>query len=221
MDVLVVDDDVAVRESLDRALRGNGFCVGLAGDGVDALTKLQARRYDVVVLDVAMPSLDGLAVARSLRASGSTLPILMLTAREAISERVAGLEAGADDYLVKPFALEELVARLRALLRRTMPAGGERVLRFADLSLDTRSLEVTRAGSPIELRRMGFLLLELFMLHPRQVLSRSQIYNRVWGYDFGTTSNSLDVQLSQLRRSLGEPRLIHTIRGLGYILREA
>jgi two-component system response regulator MprA len=144
----------------------------------------------------------------------------MLTAREAVAERVAGLEAGADDYLIKPFALEELLARLHALLRRAMPEAGEQLLRFSDLSLDTRSLEVQRDGRRIELRRMQFLLLELFMLNPRQVLSRSQIYERVWGYDFGPSSNSLDVQLGQLRRSLGEPRLIHTMRGLGYILRE-
>jgi two-component system response regulator MprA len=220
MDVLIADDDAAVRESLDRALRGNGFGVGLADDGVGALSMLQARRYDALVLDVMMPGLDGLAVARSLRASGSKLPILMLTAREAVAERVAGLEAGADDYLIKPFALEELLARLHALLRRAMPDAGEQLLRFSDLSLDTRSFEVQRDGQRIELRRMQFLLLELFMLNPRQVLSRSQIYERVWGYDFGPSSNSLDVQLGQLRRSLGEPRLIHTLRGVGYILRE-
>jgi two-component system response regulator MprA len=220
MDVLVADDDAAVRDSIDRALRGLGFGVGLAVDGVDALAKLRGESYDMLVLDVRMPNLDGIAVARSLRAAGNAVPILMLTARDAVSDRVTGLEAGADDYLVKPFALEELLARIRALLRRTMPGAGSGELRFEDLTLDPRSLEVRRDGRRIELRRMQFLLLELFLLNPRQVLNRSQIYERVWGFDFGPNSNSLDVQLGQLRRSLGQPRLIHTIRGLGYILRE-
>jgi two-component system, OmpR family, response regulator MprA len=223
MNVLVADDDFAVRESLDRALRANGFDVQLANDGAEALSKIDAARPDAVVLDVLMPAVDGLAVCRSLRERGSTVPILMLTAREAVPDRVAGLEAGADDYLVKPFALEELLARVRALLRRTMPDSGERVLSFADLSLDPSSMEVRRGERKIELRRMEFLLLELFMINPRQVLPRSLVYERVWGYDFGPTSNSLDVHLSQLRGKLeqaGEPRLIHTIRGVGYVLRE-
>jgi two-component system, OmpR family, response regulator MprA len=222
VDVLVVDDDFAVRESLDRALRANGFRVELAGDGVEALTRMGDGSFDVVVLDLAMPRLDGLAVCRSLRASGSTTPVLMLTARDAISERVTGLEAGADDYLVKPFALEELLARLRALLRRTARADG-RPLSFADVTLDPRTVEVRRGERRIVLPRMEFLLLELFLLNPRQVLPRSLVYERVWGYDFGPASNSLDVHLSQLRRKLeegGEPRLIHTIRGMGYILRD-
>jgi two-component system, OmpR family, response regulator MprA len=223
MNVLVADDDFAVRESLDRALRANGFDVQLANDGAEALSKIAATSPDAVVLDVLMPGVDGFAVCRSLREGGSNVPILMLTAREAVPDRVAGLEAGADDYLVKPFALEELLARVRALLRRTMPDTGGRVLRFADLSLDPSSLEVCRAARAIQLRRMEFLLLELFMINPRQVLPRSLVYERVWGFDFGPTSNSLDVHLSQLRGKLeqgGEPRLIRTIRGMGYILRE-
>jgi two-component system response regulator MprA len=223
MSILVVDDDVAVRESLDRALRANGFDVQLAGDGLEAFAKLDAAPFDAVVLDVRMPGLDGMAVCRSLRAGRNRVPILMLTAREAIADRVAGLEAGADDYLVKPFALEELLARIRALLRRVMPETGESVLSFADVSLDPKTLEVRRGDRSIELPRMQFLLLELFMLNPRQILPRPLIYERVWGYDFGPTSNTLDVHLSQLRQKLeeaGEPRLIQTIRAMGYILRE-
>jgi two-component system, OmpR family, response regulator MprA len=223
MNVLVVDDDFAVRESLDRALRANGFDVGLAGDGLEAFARIDAEPFDAVVLDVLMPGLDGLAVCRNLRRDGHRVPILMLTAREAVADRVAGLEAGADDYLVKPFALEELLARVHALLRRTMPEAGDRVLRFTDLSLDPKSMAVRRGDRSIELPRLQFLLLELFMINARQVLPRSLIYERVWGYDFGPTSNSLDVHLSQLRRKLeegGERRLIHTIRAMGYILRE-
>jgi two-component system, OmpR family, response regulator MprA len=224
VNVLVVDDDTTVRDSIDRALRVNGFDVTLAGDGDEALEWLVSTPFDAVILDVLMPCVDGLHVCRRLRSSGNSVPILMLTARDAVPDRVTGLEAGADDYLVKPFALEELLARLRALLRRTMPTVGDRVLRFADLTLDPRSLEVTRGARKVELRRMELLLLELFMLNPRQVLSRTTIYERVWGYDFGPSSNSLDVQLGQLRRRLeadGEPRLIHTIRSMGFILREA
>jgi two-component system, OmpR family, response regulator MprA len=223
MTILVVDDDFAIRESLDRALRANGYDVQLAPDGTKVLQQLDAAPVDAVVLDVLMPGLDGIGVCRSIRAAGNRVPILMLTAREAVPDRVAGLEAGADDYLVKPFALEELLARLRALLRRTAADLDVPVLRFADLSLDRRSLEVQRATRKIELPRMQLLLLELFMLNPRQVLTRSLVYERVWGYDFGGSSNSLDVHLSQLRRKLeedGAPRLIHTVRGLGYILRE-
>jgi two-component system, OmpR family, response regulator MprA len=222
MSILVVDDDFAVRESLDRALRANGFEVQVASDGLEAFARIDAATFDAVVLDLLMPGVDGMAVCRTLRSGGNRVPILMLTAREAVADRVAGLEAGADDYLVKPFALEELLARVQALLRRTMPETGEDVLVFADVSLDPKSLDVRRGDRTIELPRMQYLLLELFMVNPRQVLPRSLIYERVWGYDFGPTSNTLDVHLSQLRQKLeegGEPRLIHTIRGMGYILR--
>jgi two-component system, OmpR family, response regulator MprA len=223
MNVLVVDDDFAIRESLDRSLRANGYGVQLASDGTQALQAIDDTPFDAVVLDVLMPGRSGIDVCRSLRAAGNRVPILILTARDTVPERVAGLEAGADDYLVKPFALEELIARLRALLRRTTTEGSDPVLRFADLSLDRRSLEVQRGTRRIELPRMQLLLLELFMLNPRQVLPRALVYERVWGYDFGGTSNSLDVHLSQLRHKLedsGEPRLIHTVRSMGYILRE-
>jgi two-component system response regulator MprA len=223
MNVLVVDDDFAIRESLDRSLRANGYDVELASDGTEALQAIDDTPFDAVVLDVLMPGRSGIDVCRSLRAAGNRVPILILTARDTVPERVAGLEAGADDYLVKPFALEELIARLRALLRRTTTEGSDPVLRFADLSLDRRSLQVQRGTRRIELPRMQLLLLELFMLNPRQVLPRALVYERVWGYDFGGTSNSLDVHLSQLRHKLedsGEPRLIHTVRSMGYILRE-
>jgi two-component system, OmpR family, response regulator MprA len=223
MNVLVVDDDYAIRESLDRSLRANGYDVELANDGTEALQAIDGAPFDVVVLDVLMPGRSGIDVCRTLRAAGNRVPILILTARDTVSDRVAGLEAGADDYLVKPFALEELIARLRALVRRTTADAGEAVLRFADLTLDRQSLEVQRGGRQIELPRMQLLLLELFMLNPRHVLPRALVYERVWGYDFGGSSNSLDVHLSQLRRRLedaGEPRLIHTVRGMGYILRE-
>jgi two-component system, OmpR family, response regulator MprA len=223
MNVLVVDDDFAIRESLDRALRANGYDVALATDGTKALQAIDDTPFDAVVLDVLMPGRNGIDVCRSLRAAGNRVPILILTARDTVRERVAGLEAGADDYLVKPFALEELIARLRALVRRTTGEISEPILRFGDLSLDRRSLEVQRGTRRIELPRMQLLLLELFMLNPRQVLPRALVYERVWGYDFGGTSNSLDVHLSQLRHKLedgGEPRLIHTVRSMGYILRE-
>jgi two-component system response regulator MprA len=223
MNVLVVDDDYAIREALDRALRANGYDVELANDGTEALRAIDDAPFDAVVLDVLMPGRSGIEVCRSLRAAGNRVPILILTARDAVPDRVAGLEAGADDYLVKPFALEELIARLRALLRRTTGNANEPVLSFANLSLDRRTLEVQRGTRRIELPRLQLLLLELFMLNPRQVLPRALVYERVWGYDFGGTSNSLDVHLSQLRRKLeedGEPRLIHTVRGMGYILRQ-
>jgi two-component system response regulator MprA len=222
--ILVVDDERAVRESLRRALELEGYDVGLASDGSEALEKLEGEAQpDAIILDVLMPGTDGLEVSRTLRRSGSRVPVLMLTARAEVGDRVAGLDAGADDYLTKPFALEELLARLRALLRRTADGSGE-ALRFADLELDPGTREVTRGGEPIELTRTEFSLLELFMVNPRQVLTRSVIFERVWGYDFGYGSNSLDVYIGYLRRKTeagGKPRLIHTVRGVGYALREA
>jgi two-component system response regulator MprA len=221
--ILVVDDERAVRESLRRALELEGYDVGLASDGSEALEKLEGEAQpDAIILDVLMPGTDGLEVSRTLRCSGSRVPVLMLTARAEVGDRVAGLDAGADDYLTKPFALEELLARLRALLRRTADGSGE-ALRFADLELDPGTREVTRGGEPIELTRTEFSLLELFMVNPRQVLTRSVIFERVWGYDFGYGSNSLDVYIGYLRRKTeagGKPRLIHTVRGVGYALRE-
>src|SRR5262245_2395127 len=223
MRVLVVDDERAVRESLRRALELEGYDVELAADGREALDRLEAGPDpDALILDVLMPEVDGLEVCTELRRSGSRLPVLMLTARAEVENRVAGLDAGADDYLTKPFALEELLARLRALFRRTPDGSGE-TLRFADLELDPRTREVRRAGAPIELTRTEFTLLELFLLNPRQVLTRSLIFERVWGYDFGAGSNSLDVYVGYLRRKTeegGKPRLIHTVRGVGYALRE-
>jgi two-component system response regulator MprA len=222
MRILVVDDEPAVRDSLRRALQLERYDVELATDGLEALDRLQADGVDAVVLDVSMPNLDGLETCRRLRADGNALPVLMLTARDEVSDRVAGLDAGADDYVVKPFALEELLARLRALLRRAAPDGTE-ALRFADLELDLGTREVRRGGEPIELTRTEFSLLELFLRNPRQVLTRSIIFERVWGYDFGFGSNSLDVYIGYLRRKTeqgGAPRLIQTIRGVGYALRE-
>jgi two-component system response regulator MprA len=224
MQILIVDDEPAVRSSLSRALQLKGYGIGLAGDGGRALALARDARYDAVVLDVMMPGIDGIEVCRRLRHSGDDTPILMLTARDAVRDRVAGLDAGADDYLVKPFALEELLARLRALLRRN-PENGERpaVLRFSDLELDTGAHEVRRGDRRIGLTRTEYLLLELFMRHPRQALTRSVIFERVWGYDFGSGSNSLGVYIGYLRRKLeagGGPRLVHTLRGVGYVLRE-
>jgi two-component system, OmpR family, response regulator MprA len=222
--VLVVDDEAAVRESLRRALSLEGYDVELASDGAEALYRLDSGAVspDAIVLDVLMPNVDGLETARRLRAVGNRTPILMLTARDEVDARVAGLDAGADDYVVKPFALAELLARLRALLRRTTNGSGE-LLRFADLELDPATREVKRGGERIELTRTEFSLLELFMLNPRQVLTRSLIFERVWGYDFGLSSNSLDVYIGYLRRkteSGDKPRLIQTVRGVGYALRE-
>jgi two-component system, OmpR family, response regulator MprA len=220
--ILVVDDEPAVREAVDRALRLEGYDTQLAADGAEALEALADRAPDALVLDLLMPHVDGLEVCRRLRAAGDRTPVLVLTARDAVPDRVRGLDAGADDYLVKPFALEELLARLRALLRRG--PGGERTerLRYADLELDTLGHTVRRGQRAIELTRTEFLLLELFMHHPRQVLTRGQIFDRVWGYDFGPASNSLEVYVGYLRRkteAAGEPRLLHTVRGVGYVLR--
>ena len=223
MRILVVDDEPAVRESLRRALQLEGYDVDLAGDGEEALERLHANSVDAVVLDVSMPRRDGLETCRQLRSEGNSIPVLMLTARDEVSDRVAGLDAGADDYVVKPFALEELLARLRALLRRVAPADEADPLRFADLELDPATREVRRGGDPIELTRTEFSLLELFLRNPRQVLTRSIIFERVWGYDFGFGSNSLDVYIGYLRRKTeqgGKPRLIQTVRGVGYALRE-
>jgi two-component system response regulator MprA len=227
MKILVVDDERAVRDSLRRALELEGYRVDLAADGERALERLrQGVAPDAVLLDVLMPGIDGLEVCRRVRAQGSRVPILMLTARAEVDSRVAGLDAGADDYLAKPFALAELLARLRALLRR---AGGDdaetrpEVLEFSGLTLDPGTREVARDGRRIELTRTEFALLELFLRNPRQVLTRSIIFERVWGYDFGPTSNSLDVYIGYLRRKTeggGAPRLVHTVRGVGYALRE-
>jgi two-component system, OmpR family, response regulator MprA len=217
--ILVVDDEPSVRDALDRALRLDGYKVALARDGRAALEALADDPPDAVVLDVLMPAPDGLEVCRRLRAAGDHTPVLLLTARDAVPDRVRGLDAGADDYLVKPFALEELTARLRALLRRTGMPQAE-TLRHADLRLDTGGHTVERAGRAIELTRTEFLLLELLLRHPRQVLTRGQIFEHVWGYDFGPSSNSLEVYVGYLRRKLGEPRLIHTVRGVGYVARE-
>jgi two-component system, OmpR family, response regulator MprA len=219
--ILVVDDERAVREALERALRLEGYEVDLAADGQETLFSLARRSTDAIVLDVLMPVMDGLETCRKLRRQGNKTPVLMLTARHDVSDRVAGLDAGADDYLVKPFALEELLARLRALLRRAN--GGDEMLTFADLTLDPGTREVRRGDRPIELTRTEFLLLELFLRNPRQVLTRDVIFDRVWGYDFGPASNSLEVYVGYLRRKTeagGEPRLIHTVRGVGYALRE-
>ena len=221
---MVVDDERAVRESLRRALELEGYEIELAGDGGEALDRLESSdEPDAMILDVLMPGVDGLEVCRRIRGTGSKLPVLMLTARTEVEDRVAGLDAGADDYVTKPFALEELLARLRALLRRTTDDDHE-VLRFAELELDPGTREVKRGDRQIELTRTEFSLLELFLRNPRQVLTRSVIFERVWGYDFGFGSNSLDVYIGYLRRkteAAGEPRLIHTVRGVGYALRES
>jgi two-component system response regulator MprA len=222
MRILVVDDEPAVREALERILRLDGFEVAVACDGREAVRSQSAAPADAVLLDVLMPGLDGLEVCRRMRDTGDRTPVLMLTARDEVGDRVAGLEAGADDYLSKPFSLEELLARLRALLRRSGWSEERDVLRFDDLELDPRSHEVRRGERLIALTRTEFLLLELFLHHPRQVLTRGQIFDRVWGYDFGPASNSLEVYVGYLRRkteAAGEPRVLHTVRGVGYVLR--
>jgi two-component system response regulator MprA len=222
MRLLVVDDDPSVREALALVLDLHGFEVATAEDGREAIRTLAAAAPDAVILDVLMPGLDGLEVCRRIRATGDRTPVLMLTARTEVSDRVAGLEAGADDYLVKPFAREELVARLRALLRRTGWEGDDSVLRVGDLELDPTAHEARRDGRPLELTRTEFLLLELLMRNPRVVLTRGTIFDRVWGYDFGPSSNSLEVYIGYLRRkteAAGEARVVHTVRGVGYVLR--
>ena len=222
--ILVVDDDRAVRESLRRSLSFNGYSVELAHDGVEALDMISSDRPDALVLDVMMPRLDGLEVCRHLRSTGDDLPILVLTARDSVSERVAGLDAGADDYLPKPFALEELLARMRALLRRRRLDDSDSVaMKFSDLTLDPVTREVTRGVRRISLTRTEFALLEMLIANPRRVLTRSRILEEVWGFDFPTSGNALEVYVGYLRRKTeadGEPRLIHTVRGVGYVLRE-
>jgi two-component system response regulator MprA len=227
--VLVVDDDRAVRESLRRSLEFNGYEVALAGDGAEALASIAGHAPDALVIDVMMPRLDGIETTRALRTAGNDLPILVLTARDSVGDRVEGLDAGADDYLTKPFALEELLARLRALLRRAHTADGDddlegETLAFTDLSLNLATREVRRGDRTIELTRTEFALLEMFLRRPRRVLERAFILEEVWGYDFPTTANSLEVYVGYLRRKTeaeGEPRLIHTVRGVGYVLKEA
>ncbi|APS20690.1 MULTISPECIES: response regulator transcription factor [unclassified Streptomyces] len=229
--ILIVDDEPAVREALRRSLAFEGYGTQVAVDGYDALAMAEAYAPDLIVLDIQMPRMDGLTAARRIRATGSTTPILMLTARDTVGDRVTGLDAGADDYLVKPFELDELFARIRALLRRSgyasaAAAGAEApdddVLSFADLRMDLATREVTRGERRVELTRTEFTLLEMFLSHPRQVLTREQILKAVWGFDFEPSSNSLDVYVMYLRRKTeagGEPRLVHTVRGVGYALR--
>lgn len=226
---MIVDDEAAVQDSLSRTLRFEGYTVSVAGDGVAGLELIRAEAPDGVLLDVTMPLLGGLETCRVLRAEGNPVPILMLTARTAVTDRVAGLDAGADDYLAKPFALQELLARVRALLRRTeyntptASAPSPTALRFTDVTLDPATREVFRGDRPVHLTRTEFAMLETFLRHPRIVLTRTAMFEHVWGYDFGTASNGLDVYVSYLRRKLeakGEPRLLHTVRGVGYVLRE-
>jgi two-component system response regulator MprA len=226
--VVIVDDEAALRDSLSRTLRFEGYTVSVATDGASGLELIRSDRPDGVILDVTMPVLGGLDSCRLLRAEGNHVPILMLTARAAVGDRVAGLDAGADDYLVKPFALQELLARVRALLRRTeysssVEPEGRPSLEFADLMLDPGTREVTRGARPVRLTRTEFSMLETFLRHPRLVLTRAVMFEQVWGYDFGAASNGLDVYVGSLRRKLeaaGEPRLLHTVRGVGYVLRE-
>jgi two-component system response regulator MprA len=226
--LVVVDDEEAVRDSLSRTLRFEGYTVSLARDGAAGLEVIRAKKPDGVILDLMMPVLDGLDSCRVLRAEGNYVPILMLTARTGVADRVTGLDAGADDYLVKPFSLQELLARVRALLRRVgydtprRETGGA-VLTFADLVLDPATREVRRGDRGVRLTRTEFAMLEVFLRHPRIVLTRTAMFEQVWGHDFGSASNGLDVYVSYLRRKLeqhGEPRLLHTVRGVGYVLRD-
>ncbi|WP_446678519.1 response regulator transcription factor [Actinoallomurus acaciae] len=218
--MLVVDDEPAVRESLASSLAFEDYEVVTAADGVSALDELDRVRPDLAILDILMPRMDGLTACRRLRARGETLPVLMLTARDTVGDRVTGLDAGADDYLVKPFDLDELLARVRALLRRSVvTARGGEILEYGGLRMNTVTREVNRDGRALELTRTEYSLLELFLTHPRQVLTREQILKAVWGFDFEPSSNSLDVYVMYLRRKMGEPRLINTVRGVGYVLR--
>jgi two-component system, OmpR family, response regulator MprA len=226
--IVIVDDEAAVRDSLSRTLQFEGYTVSVAPDGAQALEVIRSERPDGVILDMMMPVLDGLASCRALRAEGNYVPVLMLTAKADVNDRVAGLEAGADDYLVKPFALQELLARVRALLRRAglRPAPApitDPVLRFADLTLDPGTRDVRRGDRIVRLTRTEFTIMEIFLRHPRMVLTRAVMFDLVWGYDFGSSSNGLDVYVGYLRRKLeagGEPRLVHTVRGVGYVLRD-
>jgi two-component system, OmpR family, response regulator MprA len=228
MRILVVDDDRAVRDSLRRSLEFNGYEVALANDGVEALARINGLAPDALIVDVMMPRLDGIETTKALRAAGNDLPILVLTARDNVGDRVDGLDAGADDYLAKPFALEELLARVRAMLRRrtlgTADGDDEGPLTFADLTMNPVTREVERAARRITLTRTEWDLLELFMRRPRRVLERAFILEEVWGYDFPTTANSLEVYVGYVRRKTeaeGESRLLHTVRGVGYVLRES
>lgn len=226
MQILVVDDDQAVRDSLARSLKYTGDEVVTAKDGVEALAKLAGYTPDAVIMDVMMPRLDGLEATRMLRESGNDVPILILTARDAVDDRVDGLDAGADDYMVKPFALDELLARLRALTRRSKqsPDPDTKAMSFADLSLDPQNREVTRDGQHISLTRTEFALLQAFMENPRKVMERNTLLNEVWGFEFPATANSLEVYIGYLRRKTevgGRSRLIHTVRGIGYVLRDS
>lgn len=225
MHILVVDDDQGVRDSLARALGYSGYEVHTAADGLEALAALSSYRPDAVIMDVMMPRLDGLETTRMLRAQGNDVPILVLTARDSVTDRVDGLDAGGDDYMAKPFSMEELLARLRALTRRQRPveANQPETLTFDNLTLDLTTREVTRGGRKISLTRTEFALLQTFLEHPRRVLERGWLLNEVWGFDFPTTANSLEVYIGYLRRKTeaeGETRLIHTVRGVGYVLRE-
>jgi two-component system response regulator MprA len=220
--ILVIDDDPRLTNALRRALALEGYAVETVNDPREGLVRVRDAEPDMVILDVMMPSLDGLEVCRRLRAAAD-LPILMLTAKDQVDDRVKGLDSGADDYLVKPFAVEELLARVRALLRRRQPDQERTRLRFADLTLDTLSRTAYRGDRAIELRPREYDLLEFFLRHPRQVLTKEQIYERVWGYDFDGESNVLDVYVGYLRQKMeasGEARLLHTQRGVGYVLRE-
>ncbi|WP_155369991.1 response regulator transcription factor [Catellatospora vulcania] len=223
--VLVADDDASVRQSLDRALRLEGYTVHFAADGAEALAKTLELQPDLLLLDVMMPVLDGLDACCRLRRANDHTPVIMLTARDAVADRVAGLDAGADDYLAKPFALQELLARMRALLRRTSPAGADDdVLRIGDLTLNRSTRQVSRGDVAIELTRTEFNLLQTLLEHQGRVLSRAQLFEHVWGFDLNQSSNSLDVYIGYLRRKLeadDRPRLLHTVRGVGFVLRSS